>query len=110
MRLYLFIFTALFAFLSLNAQVIVSTPSFPTENDSITIIFNVAEATNSSLVGYTGTLYTHTGVNTNLGNWQHVIGSWGSSSQPQLTRIGIDLYKLVIGFPRIPILALVQWR
>ena len=83
------------------AQVITSTPAFPTENDSITIVFDATQAQRTELVGYNGTVYTHTGVNTNLGQWQHVIGNWGNNSvQPALTRIGQDLYQLVIGYPR----------
>lgn len=102
MKLYSKIFFVILFVSGLNAQVIVSTPAFPTENDSITITFNAAEATNTSLVGYTGDLYTHTGVNTSTGGiWQHVIGNWGDNSvQPKLTRIGTDLYELVIGYPR----------
>ena len=102
MKLYTKIFFVILFVSGLNAQVIVSTPAFPTENDSITITFNAAEATNTSLVGYTGDLYTHTGVNTSTGGiWQHVIGNWGDNSvQPKLTRIGTDLYELVIGYPR----------
>lgn len=102
MKLYFRFFITLLLFSSLYAQVITSTPSFPTENDSITITFNAAEAANTSLVGYTGDLYTHTGVNNNIGGvWQHVIGDWGDNSvQPKLTRIDTDLYELVIGYPR----------
>jgi 1,4-alpha-glucan branching enzyme len=94
-----------FAFLTLSThgQVITSTPILPTENDSIVIVFDATQASNSSLVGYTGDLYAHTGVYTNLNpnQWQHVIGNWGNNAvQPQLTRIGTDLYELVIGYPR----------
>lgn len=81
-------------------QVVTTDPPYATENDSIIIYFDAAQAERTDLVGYTGDVYTHTGVNTNIGNWQHVIGSWGSTSQPKLTRIGTDLYKLVIGYPR----------
>jgi glycosidase len=100
MKLRSIIFGLLLFCTTLGAQVLVSVPALPTENDSIVITFNAAEASNTSLVGYTRTLYTHTGVNTNLGSWQHVIGNWGSTSQPTLTRIGTDLYELVIGYPR----------
>ena len=101
MKLKLTVFAFLFLIFKVSAQVIVSDPTLPTENDSIVIIFDASQAQNTSLVGYTGTLYTHTGVNTNLGDWQHVIGNWGNNGvQPQLTRIGTDLYRLVIGFPR----------
>lgn len=77
-----------------------SEPAFPTEWDSIVVYFD-ATLGNQGLMGYTGDVYTHTGVNTNNGDWQHVIGSWGNNStQPKLTRIATDLYQLVIGKPR----------
>jgi 1,4-alpha-glucan branching enzyme len=81
-------------------------PEFATETDSIIVTFNAAEATRDDLVGYTGTVYTHTGVQTQIGGaepirWQHVIGNWGiNSTQPALTRIGTDIYQLVIPNPR----------
>ena len=87
---------------ALNAQIVVTIPEFPTENDEITIIFDATQPGAEELLGYTGTVYAHTGVNTNFGDWQHVIGDWGNNqNQPALTRIGTDLYQLVIGFPRI---------
>ena len=51
-------------------------------------------------------VYAHTGVitNTSISNsdWKQVIGTWGNNStQPKLTRISTDHYKLVIGFPRV---------
>lgn len=94
--------TSIIFFATINfAQVIVTTPQFPTQTDSITIVFDAASAERDELVGYSGDLYAHTGVRSTSGNWQHVVGSWGvNSSQPKLTRIGVDLYRLVIGYPR----------
>ncbi|MCB0303366.1 MAG: hypothetical protein KDI38_06290, partial [Calditrichaeota bacterium] len=74
---------------ALFAQPVVTVPEFATENDSIKIIFDATQG-GGGMAGYTGTLYTHTGVITNLsgGQWAHVIGSWGNNStQPSLTRI-----------------------
>ena len=86
---------------SIFAQAFITLPEFPTESDRIEITFNIKDMTNTSLLGYTGTLYTHTGVNTNLGSWQHVIGDWNNNTtQPSLTRIGTDLYTLIIDNPR----------
>ncbi|MCW8848658.1 MAG: hypothetical protein OQJ81_01665, partial [Melioribacteraceae bacterium] len=86
---------------SLLPQKFITDPEFPTENDRIEITFNIKEMTNTSLLGYTGTLYTHTGVNTNLYTWGYVVESWGNNNtQPSLTRIGTDLYKLIIDNPR----------
>jgi glycosidase len=96
---YIIICLALLNFLS--AQIITSEPAYPTANDSIIIYFDATKAERTELVGYTGDLYTHTGVNTNFGEWKYVIGDWGdNSAQPQLTRIEANLYKLNIGYPR----------
>jgi 1,4-alpha-glucan branching enzyme len=84
-----------------RAQLITSDPPYSTVNDSIIIFFDATKAERQDLVGYTGDLYTHTGVNSSKGNWQHVIGSWGKNDiQPKLTRISSDYYKLTIGHPR----------
>jgi len=86
---------------ALFGQVIITEPTLPKEDDFITITFNATQATRKDLVGYKGDLYTHTGVNTNYGNWQHVIEGWGNNNtQPKLDSIGTDLYELVIGKPR----------
>ncbi len=83
------------------AQKFTTTPSFPNETSNIEITFDIEQMTNKSLVGYTGTLYTHTGVNTTKGDWQHVIGNWGNNSvQPSLTRISANKYKISINNPR----------
>ncbi|MCK4689182.1 MAG: hypothetical protein KAT41_02680, partial [Candidatus Marinimicrobia bacterium] len=87
---------------NLYAQVVTSIPFYPTQHDSIVIYFNATQGS-QRLMGYTGTVYTHTGVITNEsnGNWVHVIGSWGNNdTQPALTRVAENLYELVIGFPR----------
>ncbi len=82
-------------------QIVTSTPTYPTEDDSIIIYFDASQTGAEELLNYTGTVYVHTGVTTNLGTWQHVIGTWGvNSSQPALTRLGTNLYKLTIGHPR----------
>jgi len=90
----------------LSAQLITSIPAYPTENDSIVIYFDATFCTgeygddNTSLKGYTGDVYAHTGATINGNRWQNVIGSWGNdNTQPQLTRNDTDLYKLIIGYP-----------
>ncbi len=85
--------------LSVSAQIITSDPVYPTENDSI-IIYYDATLGDGGLKGYTGDVYTHTGVTINGGRWQHVIESWGNDdTQPKLIRTSTDRYKLVIGNP-----------
>ncbi len=90
----------LFFTINVFSQVVVSVPEFPTEDDSIIITFDATQG-DQGLMGYTGNIYAHTGVNTSFGDWQHVIGGWGSdATQPKLNKIGTDLYELVIGNPR----------
>jgi 1,4-alpha-glucan branching enzyme len=83
------------------AQVITTQPEFPTETDSIVIFLDTTQPGAEELFNYSGTIYAHTGVNSNFGNWQHVIGDWGNNqNQPALERLGANLYKLTVGFPR----------
>jgi 1,4-alpha-glucan branching enzyme len=101
-KIFYFLIVLIFSRLSL-AQIVVTEPEFPTENDSIVVIFDATQPGAEELLNYTGTVYAHTGVLTNLGGtvWQHVIGQWGNNqTQPSLSRLGANLYKLVVGFPR----------
>jgi len=87
---------------SIFAQPVTTIPQFATENDSITIIFDAAQG-DGGLAGFNGTIYAHTGVITSQsnGSWTNVIGNWGdNNAQPILSKIGTDLYQLVIGNPR----------
>ncbi|MBK8943837.1 MAG: T9SS type A sorting domain-containing protein [Ignavibacteriae bacterium] len=89
------------AFNFIYSQAISTNPEFPTETDEIEITFFIQEMSRKDLAGYGGILYTHTGVNTSLGNWQHVIGTWGdNNSQPTLERISTDVYQITINNPR----------
>ena len=84
-----------------NSQIVVTEPEFPTENDSIVVIFDATQPGAEELLNYTGTVYAHTGVNSNFGDWQHVVGDWGNNqNQPALNRLGANLYKLTVGFPK----------
>ncbi len=92
-----FLFT--FTIVSLP-QVITTSPLHPTVNDSIVVYLDATQPGAQAIHNYPGTLYAHTGVNTNLGDWQHVIGNWGDNQkQPSLTRLNTNYYKLTIGFP-----------
>lgn len=87
----------------LFSQIVTTTPVYPTENDSIVVYFDATQSGASELLNYTGTVYVHTGVYTNLDNskWLYVKGTWGNNStQPALTRLGTNSYKLTIGNPR----------
>ena len=90
--------------ITINSQVVNTEPAFPTENDNITLYF-YADKGNQGLKDFTGDVYAHTGVITNLStssaDWKHVIGTWGNNTtQPKLTYMGNNTFKLVIGNPR----------
>jgi len=63
----------LISFTSL-AQVVSTSPAFPTISGSIPIIFDATEG-NGGLASFTGTVYAHTGVITNFitssGDWKY---------------------------------------
>ncbi len=101
MKIKYLLFALILTVAKIFPQIVVTVPETPTENDSITIYFDATQPGAEQLLNYTGTLYTHTGVNTNLGNWQHVIGDWGNNTnQPALTRDSANHYHLNIGLPR----------
>ncbi len=85
----------------LFSQIVTSSPTYPTENDSIVIYFDATQPGAEALLNYSGTIYAHTGVTTNVGKWRYVKGTWGvNPTQPALSNIGPNLYKLTIGNPR----------
>jgi glycosidase len=101
MKLKLYFFALLIFSGFLYGQVVYTLPEFPTENDSIIVYLDATQPGAEELLNYTGTVYTHTGVNTNLGTWQHVIGDWANNqNQPALIRDSANHYHLTIGFPR----------
>jgi len=79
----------------LNAQ-ITTDPPLPTADDAVIITFDATQG-GGGMEGYEGDVYTHTGISTPFNQWQYVIGGWGDNNvQPQMTRIGPDLYELEI--------------
>jgi hypothetical protein len=89
------IVASIFVATSIHAQIITSNPVYPTVNDSAYITFHVDQC-GCNLVGYTGDIYAHTGVNTNLGNWQHVTTPvWGTNTPAnKLAKINNTTYVL----------------
>jgi len=84
---------AFFAFSIAQAQVYTD-PAVITADEPVILYF---DATGTPLEGYSGDVYTHTGITVNGNTWQYVIGTWGDNSiQPQLTRIDNNLYQLDI--------------
>ena len=78
-------------------------PDFPTELDSVVVYFD-ATLGDQGLMGYTGSVYAHTGVitenSTGQSDWRYVSSVWGTADPNfQLESLGNDLYKLVVGYP-----------
>ncbi|MBD3384233.1 hypothetical protein GF407_04825 [candidate division KSB1 bacterium] len=91
------IFLLLISATSLFSQVVTRNPLFPTDEDSIEIIFNAREG-NRQLVG-ADAVYMHTGVITDLsenaGYWRYVKASW-QTNLPELRMkpAGNDLWSI----------------
>jgi len=82
------------------SQLITVTPPLPTDEDSVEVIFD-ASLGNAGLAGYTGDVYAHTGVITNLStgssDWKYVITEWGENTEAnKLTSLGNNKWKLII--------------
>jgi len=87
----------LFPLLSYS-QIITTDPAIPLAGEAVTIYFDATEGS-GGLEGYSGDVYAHTGVLTNLstgsGDWKYVMTDWGvNTSATKLTRISTDYYSL----------------
>ena len=83
-----------------RAQVITTTPAFPADTDSVTLIFDAAQG-DAGLKNVAPPIYAHTGVITNLStsgsDWKYVIAGWTENTpKALLTSLGNNKYKLVI--------------
>lgn len=87
--------TLLLAFLilpNLKAQIITIEPSFATENDELTIIYDANEG-NKGLKDFDGDVYLHTGVitdkSTEPSDWKYVIFDWDTNDpSAKATKLG----------------------
>ena len=65
-----------------TAQVVYTTPAFPTETDPVTVTFDASQGSRG-LFGFTGDVYIHTGVITNLStttaDWKYVKAAWATN-------------------------------
>jgi 1,4-alpha-glucan branching enzyme len=82
------------------SQILRWTPYFAADQDSLVITYDATKG-NGGLAGYTGDVYAHTGVITNLStsgsDWKYVKTNWGQNTpETKLTRIGTDLYQYKI--------------
>ena len=88
-------------FTNAYSQVITVTPAIPTDQDNVEVIFDATQGS-GGLKDYTGDVYAHTGVLTNLStsssSWRYVKAAWSTNlPECKLTPIGNKKYKLVIG-------------
>ena len=86
-------------------QIISVTPALPTDQNSIEVIFD-ASLGSGGLKDYTGDIYAHTGVTTNLSpGWTYVVTPWpngtnlslANTAKNKLISLGNNKWKLVIG-------------
>jgi hypothetical protein len=81
-----------------RSPVVWTVPAFPTQHDDVTVFFDASQG-NAALAGFTGDVYAHTGVITNLStsgsDWKHVIGNWGTAdARVLMKRESADLYSI----------------
>ena len=78
------------------AQLVTTNPAIVTQTGGVVEVTFDATQGNKGLMGYTGDVYAHAGVNSNLGNWQHA-PTWGdNSAKYKLTSLGNDKWKFTI--------------
>ncbi|MDP4208381.1 MAG: alpha-amylase family glycosyl hydrolase [Bacteroidota bacterium] len=85
----------------ISAQVVTTSPSIPVDNQQVVITFDATQG-DQGLANYTGDVYAHTGVITNLSSstsdWKYVKAAWGTNIDAcKMTRIATNKYQLTIG-------------
>lgn len=101
MKLNLILLAFLALFSSVWGQVVRTEPVFPTENDSVRIVFDASQG-NAGLAGYSGDIWAHTGVITDKSqsgtDWKYVIAPWATNTdKTKMTSLGNNLWELKIG-------------
>ena len=81
------------------AQLLTTAPDFPTDNSSLTITLDATKG-NKGLLGFTGSVFLHTGVITNLStnpsDWKYVQGTWATQTAPAATVAGTNKWSFSI--------------
>jgi len=93
-------FLLLFVHLSVDAQIIQTEPSFPIDNDSVILVYDATKG-NGALAGYSGDVYAHTGVITNLSDppdsWRYEVAGWSENTEKaKMESLGSDKYQLTM--------------
>jgi len=98
----LYLITAVLSLLFFTAfsQVITVNPPLPNDQSNVEVIFDASQGS-GGLAGYTGDVYAHTGVITNLStspsDWKHVKAGWTENIPAcKLTSLGNNKWELVI--------------
>ncbi len=103
MRKLLLLLSTLFIFLTAGAQLLSWSPQFANDNATLTITVD-ANKGNQGLLGFTGTVYMHLGVITNLSktpdDWKYVPTTWASTAAPTATSLGNNKWSFTIINPR----------
>ena len=97
-RLFLLFLSNFLLLLLVDAQVVTVDPALPNQTNNVTITFDASQG-NGALAGFSGNVYAHTGVITNLSSsgtdWQHVQGNWGTDDpNVRMTSIGNNQYTI----------------
>ena len=103
MRKIILSLSILFLFTTAGAQLLSWTPQFTLDNSTLTITVD-ANKGNKGLFGYTGTVYMHLGLITNLSttpsDWKYVPTTWASITAPTATSLGGNKWSFTIANPR----------
>ncbi|MCE1199231.1 MAG: alpha-amylase, partial [Marinilabiliales bacterium] len=98
-QLFLLTIALLLAWMA-RGQIVAPTPALPTDNQSVTIVFDATQGT-AGLKDYTGDVYAHIGVitdqSTSSSNWKYVVADWGVNvPKAKMIRIGSNKYQIVL--------------
>ncbi len=94
-------FTALVLPVIASAQLIITNPAIPIDNQQVTITFDATKG-DGGLKGYAGTdVYAHTGVitdkSTSSSDWKYVKAPWTTNLPVcKMTKISANIYQLII--------------
>ncbi len=87
----------------IKAQLLTWTPQFSNDNSTITVTVDATKG-NQGLVGFTGPVYMHIGVITNLSNssddWKYVPTQWATTTAPTATSLGNNKWSFTFINPR----------
>ncbi len=93
----------LFSIIALQAQLLSWTPQFPSDNAPLTITVDATKG-NQGLLGFTGIVYMHLGVVTNLSTdnarWRYTPTTWATTTAPVATSLGNNKWSFTINNPR----------